>query len=175
MPLHENEYIDGANMEATLVVYLAKDIARLTQGRGPRETLPGEDTVFLAKTLAGLRVPTVESLQRTNSSVTDVAYSVPNQEGFRLSTTLHGILNAGGAPNPEVWSFVEVGSPSEIRTRPYLWGIGRLANPATEMVNSFSKELAEGATAPPPCSPPCTRAPSDLPRRFGKPSRDRAR
>ena len=72
-PPNESEYTGEGNMEAALREDLTRDIAGLTQGWVPRGVLSDGDTVLLAETLAGLRIPTNASLQQTNSSVTDVA------------------------------------------------------------------------------------------------------
>ena len=123
----------------------------------------------------GLRVPSVHKLQKSNSLITSVVFAAANIAGLHLSMALQGLLDGCPQPQSKAPSFVEVDVPSELKKRPFLRGIGRLATPAEEMANSFSQELPEAANASPPSPPYCSRNPQDLPWRIGKTSRRRAR
>ena len=167
----ERDYID---MEESLIDDLAKEIAVRQQGLPSNEQLQDEDVALLAKTLATARAPSIAVLQKANSCVLNAVYEVANKVGLNMSLALNMLIETDAPAKTKAPPFTEVDIQEELKKRPYLKGIGRLLMPTQEMVNSFSKELAEAAAAFPPFSPYCARSPQDLPWRLDKLSHTRA-
>ena len=167
----DRDYID---MEEALIDDLAKEIAVRQHGLPSKEQLQDEDVALLAKTLAAVRVPSIAVLQKANSCVSNAVYEVVNKVGLNMSLALNMLIETDAPVKTKAHPFTEVDIQEELKKRPYLKNIGRLLMPTQEMVNSFSKELAEADTAFPPFSPYCARSPQDLPWRLDKLSHNRA-
>ena len=117
----------------------------------------------------GLRVPPSPELQEGNSLITSAGFAAAKNKGLRLSLALQGLLDEGPQPQSKSPSFAEVSILAELKIRPFLRGIGRLASPAQDVAISISKELSEAANASPPSSPYCSRGTQDPPWRIDKP------
>ena len=163
------DFIDDEFMEEQLIDAPAKDIAQRQQNWDPIDQPLDEDVALSPNALVGPRVPPIPKLREINSLITSAISTAANMAGLHLSMPLQGLLDEGPQPQSKSPSFAEVSILAELKIRPFLRGIGRLASPAQDVAISISKELSEAANASPPSSPYCSRGTQDPPWRIDKP------
>ena len=108
-----------------------------------------------------MRIRAIRGLQSADRSVVEMARRRVGAKGIRLSLALRHLVGVTMETKPEGVSFVEVGIPVEIKSRPSLRNAGRLFFPTQEMANSSSKEVPEAQNASPTSPFSCARPPSD--------------